>query len=67
VVPFHHGTIQVADKLDAFTRICVVTNNVPQTNEVRTSALTRVGHHGFKRLKIRMNVTENGEPHPDPR
>ncbi len=65
MVAFHHRAIQLADKLNAFTRICVVTDDVAQTDEVRASALTRVRHHGFKRFEIGMNVTENGEPHWD--
>jgi hypothetical protein len=47
VVAFHHRTIELADKLDAFNRICVVTDDVAQTNEVRASALTRVRYHRF--------------------
>src|SRR4029077_10580467 len=66
VVAFHRRAIELADKLDAFTRICVVTDDVAQTDEVRASALTRVRHHGFKRFEIGMNVTENGDPHFDP-
>jgi hypothetical protein len=67
VVAFHRWTFELANKLDAFTRICVVTDDVTQTDKVRASALTRVRHHGFKRFEIGMNVTENGEPHYDPR
>jgi hypothetical protein len=67
VVAFHHRAIELADKLDAFTRVCVVTDDVAQTDEVRASALTRVRHHGFKRFEIGMNVTENCKPHYDPR
>ena len=67
VVAFHHRAIELADKLDAFTRICVVTHDVAQADEVRASAPTRIRHHGFKRFEIGMNVTENGEPHLDPR
>ena len=66
MVTFHHRAIEFADKLDAFTWIRVVTDDVAQTDEVRASALTRVRHHGFKRFEIGMNVTENGEPHFDP-
>jgi hypothetical protein len=66
VIAFHHRAIQLADKLDAFSWICIVTNDVAQTDEVRASALTRVRHHGFERFEIGMNVTENGEPHYDP-
>ena len=66
VVAFHHWTIELADKLDAFTRICVVTDDITQTDEVRASALTRVRHYGIERFEIGMNVTENGEPHWDP-
>jgi hypothetical protein len=66
VVPFHCRAIELPDKLDTFTRICVVTDDVAQTDEVRASALTRVRYHGFKRFEIGMNVTENGEPHYDP-
>jgi hypothetical protein len=66
VIAFHHRAIELANKLDAFTRICVVTDDVAQTDEVRASALTRIRHHGFKRFEIGMNVTENGEPHWDP-
>ena len=29
--------------------------------------VARVRHHGFKRFEIGMNVTENCEPHYDPR
>jgi hypothetical protein len=28
--------------------------------------LTRIGHYGFKRFEIGMNVTENCKPHYDP-
>ena len=66
MVAFDHRAMELTDKLDAFTRICVVTDDVTQTNKVRASALTRVRHHGFKRFEIGMNVTENGEPHFDP-
>jgi hypothetical protein len=67
VVAFHHRAIELADKLDAFTGIRIITDDVPQTDEMCTPALTRVGHHGFKRFEIGMNVTENGEPHFDSR
>jgi hypothetical protein len=67
VVAFYHWAIELADKLDAFTRICVVTDDVAQTDEMRAPAFTRVCHHGFKRFEIGMNVTENGESHYDPR
>jgi hypothetical protein len=67
MVAFHYRTIELADELDAFIRICVVTDDVAQTNEMRASALTRVVHHGFKRFEIGMNVTENSEAHYNPR
>jgi hypothetical protein len=67
VVTFHHRAIELADKLDAFTWIRVVTDDIAQTNEVRASALMRVRHHGFKRFEIGMNVTENCKPHYGPR
>jgi hypothetical protein len=63
VIAFYDRAIKLADKLDAFTRICVVTDNIAKADKVRASALTRVSHHGFERFKIRMNVTENCEPH----
>ena len=66
VVSFHHRAVELADKLDAFTGIRVVTDDVAQANEMRASALTRVLYHRFKRFEIGMNVTENGEPHWDP-
>jgi hypothetical protein len=66
VIAFYHRAIDLADKLDAFTRICIVTDDVTQTDEVRAFALTRVRHDGFKRLEIGMNVTENCKPHYDP-
>jgi hypothetical protein len=66
VIAFHHRTIQLPDELNAFTWVCVIADDVAQTDEVRASALTRVRHHGLKRFEIGMNVTENGEPHFDP-
>jgi hypothetical protein len=67
VVAFYHRAIELTDKLDAFTGIRIITDDVPQTDEMCTPALTRVGRHGFKRFEIGMNVTENGEPHFDSR
>jgi hypothetical protein len=65
MVAFDHRAMELTDKLDAFTRICVVTHHIAQTDEVCASATTRIRHHGFKRFEIGMNVTENGEPHED--
>jgi hypothetical protein len=67
MVAFHDWAIELAYQLDAFARICVVADDVAQTDEISTPALTRVGYYGFKRFEIGMNVTENGESHFDSR
>ena len=67
VIAFYYRAIQVANTFDAFTRICVVTDHVAKADKVRASAFTRVRHYGFERFEIRMDVTENCEPHDEHR
>ena len=52
VITLNHWAIEFADKFDAFSRICIVTDHVAQTDKVCASALTRVGHHGFERFEV---------------
>ena len=63
MITFYYWAIELADNFDAFAGICVVTNHVAEADKVRAPASTRVGHYSFQRLKIRVNVTENCEPH----
>ena len=63
VVAFDDRAIHFANALDALVRVGVVTDHVAQTNKVRALALARVRQHGFERLEIGVNVTENGEAH----
>src|SRR5205814_476382 len=61
----YHRHMRVAERTDGHPLIRI-TDDVAQTNEVCAPALTRVRQYSFKRFEIRMNVTENGEPHYDP-
>jgi len=63
VVAFDDGAVHFAHALDALMRVGVVTDHVAQTNKVCALALARVLQHGFERLEVGMNVTEDRETH----
>src|SRR5262249_33604758 len=63
VIAFYHGAIQFADKIQAFSRVGVITDHVSQTNKVRPSAVACIRENCFERFKISMDITQNCEAH----
>ena len=56
-------TIEAANQVQTFDRVRAVTNNVSQTDIVRTLLLLGVGKDGLQSFKVAVNITENGEFH----
>ena len=63
MIAFDDGTIHLADALDALVWVCVVPDDVAETNEIGAFIFARVGEHGLERFEIGVNVTENGKAH----
>ena len=63
VITFYDRAIEVAYQCNAFFGICVVTNHIAKADEVCAPASPRVRRYSFERLEIRVDVTENCEPH----
>ena len=63
MVTFDHWAIEITDNFDTLSGICVVTDHVAEADEMRAPALMRIGDDSFERLKIRVNIAENGKPH----
>ena len=63
MIAFDDRAIHFADPLNALVRVCVITNNVPETNKVGALILARIHEHGLERFEIRVNITKNGKAH----
>ena len=63
MIALDDGAIHFTNQIDAFVRVRVVTHHVAQANEMRAFVFAPICKHGLERLKIGVNVTENGEAH----
>lgn len=63
VVALDHRTIETANNFEAILRKSIVSDDVAHTDVMRAIFLTRVRENGLKRVKIGVNVAEDGKSH----
>ena len=63
MVPFHDRALHFLDDLDTFAGVGVVPDDVAEADVVRAIAFACIGQDRLSRLKIGVQVAENGEAH----
>lgn len=59
VIPQQAVCAEIPDHVDALRRIAAVTHDVPQAEALGDSLRAYIRHHGFQRLQIAVNVTDD--------
>ncbi len=49
---------EIPDEIDALRRIAAIAHNVSQADALRNPLRANIRHHGFQRLQVAMNVTD---------
>ena len=63
MIAFDDRALQAADDFQAFVRIGVVADDVPEADVVGAAVFTRIGQNGLERFEVRMDVAEDRKAH----
>ena len=63
VVALHHRALQLAHHLQALVRVRIVTDDVPDADEMRAVPVCRVLENSLETFEVRMDVSKNSNLH----
>lgn len=61
VIAHDNWAAEVANELQTLVGTSVVADHIPSTKEISHSLRTAIIQHDLERIKVRVNISENGE------